>query len=106
MEPVTDLERSSDPHHGRGHNDRLMWVMMLGCCLVIPVALIVTGVTAGDLAGAKPWLLASAGALAIALVIAHRVSAVPSCRAGAVGADSTVRPRPAPSSAATRGDVA
>ena len=105
MEPVTDLERSSEPHHGRGHNDRLMWVMMLGCCLAIPLALIITGVTAGALAGAKPWLLATAGALAIALVIAHRGSAVPSCHAGAADTDSTVRPRPAPSSEATRGDA-
>lgn len=66
-------------HDQGAHGGRAMWVMMLGCCLAIPLALIVGGVTAGGLAGAKPWLLALAGALAVALVIAHRASSGPHC---------------------------
>jgi cytosine/uracil/thiamine/allantoin permease len=56
-----------------------MWLMMLGCCFAIPLALIIGGVTAGGLAGAQPWLLAIAGALAIAFVIAHRATSGPRC---------------------------
>lgn len=105
MEPVTDLDRSSEPHRGR-HNDRLMWVTMLGCCVAVPVALIIAGVSGASLAGAKPWLLATVGALAIALAIAHRRSAMPGCDAGAATADPDVGRRTASPTEASHGDAA
>jgi hypothetical protein len=75
--PTTSSARIAHDHGP--HSTRAMWAMMLGCCLAIPLALIVGGVSAGGLAGARPWLLAIAGALAIALVIAHRASRGPHC---------------------------
>ncbi len=54
-------------------NGRMMWVMLIGCCLAIPLALIIGGVTAGGLAGASPWLLGVAALLAVALLIVRRI---------------------------------
>jgi hypothetical protein len=58
---------------------RMMWVMVLGCCLAIPVALIVGGASIGGIAGANPWLLGVGAILAVALVITRRISAGPRC---------------------------
>ncbi|MGQ0831613.1 MAG: hypothetical protein ACT4OV_08035 [Microthrixaceae bacterium] len=52
----------------------MMWVMMLGCCLAIPLALIFGGASLGGIAGANPWLLGVGAILAIALVIIRRIS--------------------------------
>ena len=60
-------------------DSRMMWVMMIGCCLAIPLALIIGGASLGGLAGASPWLIGVGVVLAIALVIIHRISARPRC---------------------------
>ena len=63
----------------RPMDTRLMWVMMIGCCLAIPLALILGGASLAGLAGASPWLIGAAVVLAIALVISSRVSSGPRC---------------------------
>lgn len=60
-------------------SSRMMWAMMLGCCLAIPLALIVGGASIGGIAGANPWLLGVGVVLAVALVITRRISAGPRC---------------------------
>lgn len=63
----------------RQMDTRIMWVMMIGCCLAIPLALILGGASLAGLAGASPWLIGLAVVLAIALVIIRRVSRSPRC---------------------------
>lgn len=58
---------------------RMMWAMMIGCCLAIPLALIVGGVGIGGIAGVNPWLLGAGAVLAIAMVITRRISEGPRC---------------------------
>lgn len=53
----------------------MMWVVMIGCCLVIPVALIIGGASIGGLAGVSPWVLGGGAAL----VIARRMSGGTRC---------------------------
>jgi hypothetical protein len=73
----TRTEQSTPP---RGQMDsRMMWVMMLGCCLAIPLALIIGGVGLGGAAGLSPWLLGVAAVLAVALVVTRRISSGPRC---------------------------
>ncbi|MDP1807727.1 MAG: hypothetical protein Q8K72_21295, partial [Acidimicrobiales bacterium] len=55
------------------------WVMMIGCCLAIPLALIVGGVGLGSAAGLSPWLLGVAAVLAVALLITRRIPSGPRC---------------------------
>lgn len=70
-------ERSTPPG---GHMDsRMMWVMMIGCCLAIPLALVIGGVGLGSAAGLSPWLLGIAAVLAVALVVTRRVTSGPRC---------------------------
>ena len=64
---------------GHNMNSRMMWVMMIGCCLAIPLALILGGAGLAGLAGASPWLIGAAVVLAVALLVTHRVSRGPSC---------------------------
>ncbi len=61
-------------------SSRMMWAMMLGCCLAIPLAVIVGGASIGGIAGANPWLLGVGAVLAVALVITRRISAGPRCK--------------------------
>lgn len=67
--------------HQAGHDvdSRMMWVMMIGCCLAIPLALIIGGASLGGLAGASPWLIGAGVVLAVALVITRRISDGPQC---------------------------
>lgn len=58
---------------------RMMWAMMLGCCLAIPLALIIGGASIGGIAGVNPWLVGVGAILAVALVITRRISAGPRC---------------------------
>lgn len=58
---------------------RMMWVMMIGCCLAIPLALIIGGAGLGSLAGASNWLIGAGVVLAVALVITRRISRGPDC---------------------------
>lgn len=67
------------PAGGHPMDSRMMWVMMIGCCLAIPLALIIGGASLGGLAGASPWLIGVGVVLAIALVVTHRISAGPRC---------------------------
>lgn len=68
-----------DPAGGHQMDSRKMWVMMIGCCLAIPLALIIGGASLGGLAGASPWLIGVGVILAVALVVAHRISSDPRC---------------------------
>lgn len=58
---------------------RLMWVMMIGCCLAVPVALIAGGAGLAGLAGASPWLIGVGVVLAVALVLVRSRGAGPRC---------------------------
>ena len=58
---------------------RMVWVMMIGCCLAIPLALIIGGAGLGSLAGASNWLIGAGVVLAVALVITRRISHGPDC---------------------------
>jgi hypothetical protein len=60
-------------------DSRMMWVMMIGCCLAIPLALIIGGASLGGLAGASPWLIGVGVVLAIALLVTRRISNRPRC---------------------------
>lgn len=60
-------------------DSRMMWAMMIGCCLAIPLALIIGGVGLGSAAGLSPWLLGAAAVLAVALLVARRISSGPRC---------------------------
>lgn len=59
---------------GHQMDSRMMWVMMIGCCLAIPLAIIIGGASLGGLAGASPWLIGVGVVLAIALLVTRRVS--------------------------------
>ena len=58
---------------------RMMWVMMIGCCLAIPLALIIGGASFAGLAGASPWLIGLGVILAVALLVVRRRSADAHC---------------------------
>ena len=45
---------------GHQMDSRMMWVMMAGCCLAIPLALIIGGASLGGLAGVSSWLIGAA----------------------------------------------
>lgn len=62
---------------GHQMDSRIMGVMMIGCCVAVPLALIIGGAGVGSLSGASPWLVGVGAALAIALVIVHRTMAGP-----------------------------
>ncbi len=78
--PTIDPGTHDDPplrdqnQHTAGHqmDSRMMWVMMIGCCLAIPIALVIGGASLGGLAGASPWLIGVGVALAVALVVVRR----------------------------------
>ena len=76
-EMPTPQPRSTPP--GGQMDSRMMWVMMIGCCLAIPLALIIGGVGLGSVAGLSPWLLGVAAVLAVALLVAPRISSGPRC---------------------------
>lgn len=81
----TGAPSATEPTPPASHQDgpqmdgRMMWAMMIGCCLAIPLALIFFGAGLGSLAGASPWFIGAAVVLAIALVISRRVSNGPRC---------------------------
>lgn len=102
-DPAVDTERRTTAPHAARHDkhDRMMWLMMLGCCLV-PVALIIGGVTVGSLVGVRPWLLAIAGVLAVATVIAHRVSGGVRCELPAGNTDPLPQRAMSPDTEPTR----
>ncbi|MFP5579303.1 MAG: hypothetical protein ACLGIZ_13855 [Acidimicrobiia bacterium] len=84
--PTTDpspadqqTEAALAPSSGHQMDSRMMWVMMIGCCLAIPLALIVGGAGLAGLAGASPWLIGAGVVLAIALVVVRRRSAGAHC---------------------------
>lgn len=85
--PTTDPnpadQRTNEPEPGTsgGHqmDSRMMWVMMIGCCLAIPLALIVGGASFAGLAGASPWLIGAGVVLALALVVVRRRTAGAPC---------------------------
>ena len=54
---------------------------MIGCCLAIPLALVIGGVGLGSAAGLSPWLLGIAAVLTVALVVTRRVTSGPRCDA-------------------------
>ena len=60
-------------------DSRMMWVMMIGCCLAIPLALIIGGASFAGLAGASPWLIGLGVILAVALLVVRRRSADAHC---------------------------
>lgn len=64
---------------GRQMDSRMMWAMMLGCCLAIPLALIIGGASFAGFAGASPWLIGAGVVLAVALVVVRRSSAGAHC---------------------------
>lgn len=67
-EPLAvEAATTSEPMDGR-----MMWVMMAGCCVVIPLALIFGFASAGSLAGASPWLIGIGVVLAVLLLLARR----------------------------------
>lgn len=79
--PADQQTNAPEPAHSSGHqmDSRMMWVMMIGCCLAIPLALIIGGASLGGFAGASPWLIGVGVVLAVALVVARRISAGPRC---------------------------
>ena len=80
--PVDPTAGSTEPavhKDGRGMDSRMMWVMMIGCCLAIPFAIIIGGAGLAGLAGASPWLIGVGVVLAIALLVTRRVSNGPRC---------------------------
>jgi len=68
-----------DPAGGHQMDSRMMWVMMIGCCLAIPLALIIGGASFAGLAGASPWLIGLGVILAVALLVVRRRSADAHC---------------------------
>ena len=78
-EPTTGPSASATHQADHGMDSRMMWVMMIGCCLAIPLALIVGGASLGGLAGASPWLIGAGVVLAIALLVTRRISNGPRC---------------------------
>lgn len=72
---------SPEPAPSGGHqmDSRMMWVMMLGCCLAIPLALIVGGASFAGFAGASPWLIGAGVVFAISLLAVRRRSAGTDC---------------------------
>jgi len=68
-EPTTAPEPARSGSHEM--DSRMMWVMMLGCCLAIPLALILGGAGLAG-AGASPWFIGAAVILAIAVVVVVR----------------------------------
>ncbi len=77
----TPLSDPNTPPASPDHqmDGRMMWVMMVGCCLAIPLAFIIGGAGLGSLAGESNWLIGAAVLLAIALVITRRISSGPRC---------------------------
>lgn len=68
-----DEARAGTPTGSRHQMDsRMMWVMMIGCCLAIPLALIFGLASAGGLAGGSPWLIGLAVVLALGLLVVRR----------------------------------
>lgn len=51
---------------------RMPWVMMIGCCLALPLAVIFGGAGLAGRGGASPWLIGVGVVLAIALVVVRR----------------------------------
>ncbi len=76
--PTSD-PKASPASSGHQMDGRMMWVMMIGCCLAIPLAPIIGGAGLGSLAGASNWLMGAGVILAIALVITRRISREPDC---------------------------
>ncbi len=76
--PTSD-PKASPASSGHQVDSRMMWVMMIGCCLAIPLALIIGGAGLGSLAGANNWLIGAVVVLAIALVITRRISSGRNC---------------------------
>ena len=81
MPSGTEPTAPASPAAGHDMDSRMMWVMMLGCCLAIPLALIIGGASLGGLAGASPWLIGVGVVLAIALVVTRRISIGPDANA-------------------------
>lgn len=81
MTDTSHHDHHTDTRPGTPHqmDSKAMWVMMIGCCLAIPLALILGGASLAGLAGASPWLIGLAVVLAVALVITRRVTRGPSC---------------------------
>jgi hypothetical protein len=77
--PTTSPSAPAAHHGGHDMDSRMMWVMMIGCCLAIPLALIIGGASLGGLAGASPWLIGAGVVLAIALLVTRRISNGPRC---------------------------
>lgn len=79
--PPEQQTNASKPAPSSGHqmDSRMMWVMMIGCCLAIPLALIVGGASFAGLTGASPWLIGAGVVLAIALVVVRRRTAGAHC---------------------------
>ena len=71
-EPTAGPSAPAAHQAGHGMDSRMMWVMMIGCCLAIPLALIIGGASVAGLAGASPWLIGAGVVLAIALVVVRR----------------------------------
>lgn len=69
----------SAPSGGHQMDSRMMWVMMIGCCLAIPLALIIGGVGLAGFGGASPWLIGAGVLLVIALLGVRRRSAGARC---------------------------
>lgn len=79
---ATDQQTNGpDPAPSGGHqmDSRMMWAMMIGCCLAIPLALIIGGASFAGLAGASPWLIGAGVVLAVALIVVRRRSAGADC---------------------------
>ena len=67
------------PASGHQMDSRMMWVMMIGCCLAIPLALIIGGASFAGFAGASPWLIGLGVILAVALLVVRRRSGDAHC---------------------------
>ena len=79
--PAGQRTNASGPAPSGGHQmgSRMMWVMTIGCCLAIPLALIIGGASFAGFAGASPWLIGAGVVLAIALLVVRRRSAGAHC---------------------------
>lgn len=72
--PTADERTDAGKPAGREQkiDHRMMWVMMVGCCLAVPLAFIIGGAGVGGLVGASPWLVSVGIVLAVALVVVRR----------------------------------
>ena len=78
-DPTPTDQHTGTPTAGHQMDSRMMWVMMIGCCLAIPFALIIGGASIAGFAGASPWLIGLGVILVVALLVVRRRSGDAHC---------------------------